>query len=375
MSIIRNAVDGMLVERDAQGRVWNQLFPRGKWHREDYPGGAITYDDAFFQRLIDNWKASGSRPVPIDYYHRGHSVDGDGNSIDDKVAAGFMHDFEVRPAGMFALCEWTERGGGYVKAGELRYISPTFQLDWLNPTTGKRAGPRLLAAGLLNDPFFTTLPKLAARDMPRVAASATPPPPTPKEPNMEKKLLCAALGIAEDTADESLMQTLQKCGAWLKTPADEETKKQAALQGALTSQAKDFEALKQAHAALAAKNTELIAAVDKLASEKRAADVEAVVEAHKAHFVPAQRDVARKLVQTAGLEDGAKMLASWPVVAPPMGVFGHGQPGDGAGEDKVANTKRLEEIARDIQKNEGVSGSVAFELASRRNPNIANKAV
>lgn len=368
MTLIRNAVEGMLVERDAQGRVWNQIFPRGKWHRDDYPNGAITYDDAFFATLLANWKASGARPVPIDYYHRGHSVDGDGNSIDDKVAAGFMHDFEVREAGLFALCEWTERGAGYVKAGELRYISPTFQLNWTNPITGKKSGPRLLAAGLLNDPFFTTLPSLAASslaEMPRVAASASAVPPANQrqEKHMDKQQVCAALGMPGDTADEMVMETMKK----MKATCDELATKQSATVEALTSQAKVAESLKQA-------NTELAAKVAVLEKAKAEAEVEAVLVANASRFVPAQRDSMKKLVQALGVEEGGKVLAAMPVVAPPKGEAGHGQPG-AEPNTKAEAAAQLEALAQEIQHKEGRGATEAYRAAMNRNPHLAAKAV
>lgn len=171
---------------------WNQLFLPGEFHRSDFPDGVIRMDEAFFARLVENWRREGGRPVPVDYFHRGET--GDDLPLEEKVAAGWISDLQARPDGVWALIGWTERARGYIAADELRYLSPTFTVDGLDRTTGQSQGPTLFGAALLNDPYL--------KELPRVAASAKPTTPQPvaqeqnnMDPQQQMAALYAALGF------------------------------------------------------------------------------------------------------------------------------------------------------------------------------------
>ena len=178
---------------------WNQIFLPGAFHRSDFPDGVIKMDEAFFARLVENWRREGSRPVPVDYFHRGET--GDDLPLEEKVAAGWISDLQVRPDGVWALIGWTERARGYIAADELRYLSPTFTVDGLDRTTGQSQGPTLFGAALLNDPYL--------KELPRVAASAKPSTPQPvaqeqnnMDPQQQMAALYAALGFPPGTKHE-----------------------------------------------------------------------------------------------------------------------------------------------------------------------------
>ena len=55
------------------------------------------------------------------------------------------------PAGpyaeLYAHVEWTERAQEYIRAGEFRYISPEFDLDWQSEKDEQHKGAALLASG------------------------------------------------------------------------------------------------------------------------------------------------------------------------------------------------------------------------------------
>ena len=175
---------------DEGGAKWNMLFPMGAtMYRSDLPGGSLTYDAEFFDAMLRNWKRCDeeSRKVsgegfrlPVDYFHRGESF-GDNLPVADKVASGWIIDLQVRPTGLFGLVRWLDDARELILADKLAYLSPTFHPDGPNKWDGGAQGPTLYGAALLNDPFLT--------QMPRVAASNAPP----QENTMDLKQLCAIL--------------------------------------------------------------------------------------------------------------------------------------------------------------------------------------
>lgn len=202
-------------ERDAQGRVWCQLFPLGTWHRSDFPGGKLELTPELLKDFIANWKAGGSPPLPVDYNHE-----------EDGPAAGWIEDLRLSAAGeLEGAIKWTDDAAEDIKADRRRYLSPTWAMQHVNRRTGTKGGPWLYGAALLNDPFYDSMPRVAAS----AASAATSPthPPTEalagQEKRMDKKRICAALGLPEDCGDEEVMAALEaKCKASLTAAADAE---------------------------------------------------------------------------------------------------------------------------------------------------------
>jgi len=58
-------------------------------------------------------------------------------------------------AELWADCDWTPRAQEYIRAGEFRYISPEFDLDWQSEKDEGHKGAALLAIGLVNRPFLS----------------------------------------------------------------------------------------------------------------------------------------------------------------------------------------------------------------------------
>ena len=57
-----------------------------------------------------------------------------------------------------------EPAAAAIKADEKRYLSPTWSMSHANRRTGAKGGPWLYGAALLNDPFYDSMPRVAASD-------------------------------------------------------------------------------------------------------------------------------------------------------------------------------------------------------------------
>lgn len=55
---------------------------------------------------------------------------------------------------MWAEVHWTDDAAEYIRNEEYAYISPEFDLDYMDPKSGNRVGAALLAIGLTNRPFL-----------------------------------------------------------------------------------------------------------------------------------------------------------------------------------------------------------------------------
>ena len=93
--------------------------------------------------LIARWKARAT-PLVVDYEHQTHNSAYNGQPA---PAAGWITDLEATGAGLYAAVEWTAKAREHIRAGEYRYISPTFSFD---RKTG--AVLELHSAALTNNP-------------------------------------------------------------------------------------------------------------------------------------------------------------------------------------------------------------------------------
>lgn len=292
--------DGSAVARPASAQdvepKWNQLFVLGTFKRGDFPGGELKIDLAFCEAMVRNWKKMGGAAKPIDSLHRGDSGE-DGLPAEEKAARGWIEDLQVRADGLWGLVRWNAKGLAFVLGDEYRYLSPSFHPDWVDSRTGKRQGPTLFGAGLLNNPFL--------EELPRVAASAVTGD-EPEENTVNKKLLCARLGIPEDSTDEAINAALAK-------PADGD-----ALKLANEKAAKDAEALKLAQdsaATLKAEALKLSERVKSLEQDKADAAIAALCTKleGEGRIIAADKERVAKLVASMGLKDATEFAASWPV--------------------------------------------------------------
>ena len=250
--------------------------------------------------------------------------------------------------------KWTAAAKARIDADELRFLSPSFVHDGIDSTTGNRQGPTLLGAALLNKPFLFDLPRVAA-------GAAHSHHPNTQENDMDKKLVCAALGMPEDTADDVLIEKMKSlCGAGAKMAQELAEKVE------LTSKP-----LKVELSAAREQVTSLQAEVSKLKGEKTEAEIATFLgqlEAEK-KLLPANRDTAKEICLKMGLEFAKKHFASSATVVP------EGEKGF-KGEDTTKLSKEqavsaLEtELARLQKDNPGLSVREARKRLAAEKPEL-----
>ncbi len=320
---------------EGEGPKWNKLFPLGATKfRADFPNGKLTFDKAFLTTMASNYVAMGKPRLKVDYFHRGHSAE-DGVSIDDKVASGKIIDVELREDGLYGLFDWTSRARDYIHSEEIDQLSPEFHPNFVSRDTGKPQGPTLLGAGLLNDPFLKELPRVAATDF----EPSTGHPLTSKEgfAPMDKKLICAALGIPDDTADDAVMAKLTDVVS--KSAVDGKSAEDAKAETAVAKASDSAKALKLSEVEgvvtkLSDDNKALAAQVSTLQSEKRATEVSAFFGklVTEGRVTPAMRTG----LEAIALKDGIEAVRFLESSAPVVSMTEKGVPGAVVPEDKKA---------------------------------------
>ena len=299
---------------------WNKLFPLGSRHRDDFPSGRIDFTPKFLATMVENWKRMGSAALPADYLHRG-DIDGD-LPVEQKVASGWIEDLELRDDGLYGLIRWTKRAREYIAADELRYLSPTFSTEAIDRSTGKPQGPTLYGCALLNTPFLTDLPRVAAS---AVAVPPAQPQPAPRATEKQmNKLICAALGLPGDSTEEAIVAAVTKAQAALAVEPKLSAEKEEAVKLAASSGA-GVEALKIALAKESSERTALSAEVTALQTAAR--DTAVQIEADKlfsAGKLPGKdTESFRKVALAMGLPEAISIFGGRAPV--PMTEEGHGK--------------------------------------------------
>lgn len=363
--------EGQRLRADAAGAVlsepkWQMLFPRGTRYRPDYPGGKVTVDQAFLLSVRANFKKLGAPKKPIDYFHRGASDVPVPNS--EKIAAGWIHDVEIRADGMWGLCSFTAAALSKIRAEELAYLSPEWRPDWIDAQTNERQGPTLIAAGLLNDPFFS--------DMPRVAASASAVPPANPPPASKAKehrtmknpiaavAALAILGLNEDATEADVAAAGEKLKA---TNAETESIKASATSQLVPLKAQ-LEAESTARKALEETVKSLTASAAKADTEAKVAAAIASPELATRLTTPQLKESFRSIVASAGFDVAVKTAQQFPVQVQ-LGTVGHGKPV--ASDDTQATAFEKIKASAAVLEKAGVPAHEAMEAAMRADPTTA----
>lgn len=352
---------GLLRPDSAQAK-WNLLFPMGETKfRSDFPKGKATFDAAFLGTLVDNFKRMAARhkgdkfALQLNYLHPEH-----GEPVENHRAAGWIEDVKLEADGLYVLVRWTDEAREFISKDEFRYLSPEFSFDWQDSDTGKRQGPTLWGAALLNTPFL--------KELPRVAASEQSNQPEPSGPNKEaqmKKAICAALGMPEDSTDEAVVekcaamakQCMAAAGHQCKAP-EADVAKLTEVQGAVTK--------------LATENAELTKRLSEFEAAKKTQDVKAFFDELIRHgkCTPSIREGMEKLALSNGLEAVKFLEAAAPMVKlGEVGIAGEPTP-----ESPEAATKKLSAMADELQKKHGLSATEAMRAALRQDKALADKA-
>lgn len=342
----------VVLSKDDSSAKWNKIFVAGEFHRADFPGGKLVVGRDEFEQMIQNWKRAGGNALPVDRFHWGESSD-TSVSADDKDAVGFIEDLRIDADGdLEGLIAWNELGREKILGDKLRYFSPTFTPKGVDQRNGSPQGFTLFGGALLNDPYLTELPRMAATNSP---SKTTNEGASPKEQHMDKKLICALLGIADTSTDNEVQEHLKKCA----TAYASASKMNADLEGLRTdfskrgdalrlaedkaiSLAKENEQLKKAQSAI-----ELSQLQDELVKDRR--------------INAAQRGDVAAYVEAQGVAKAREFFSKMPQQGFGEGEKGHSQGGDGGTTDKV---KLQAEFEAELDKL--TAKGVSVSLASRQ---------
>lgn len=332
---------------------WCALFPVGeKRHRSDFPNGAIDFSQEFLSEMIGNWERLGKPMLPVDY---GHDEGG--------IAAGWIKDMKLEGQWFKVLIDWTQRARAAIQAKELLFLSPSFSTNASDPLEGGTMGPTLFGAGLLNTPFL--------QDLPRVAASAVPNPQhpagdEPKEHHMNKKQICALLGMPDDSTDDAVMERLTKRLKHAEPDGDEK-KMSAAVEGAVALALKP---VNEKLAALEAEKVELAKKNAALEAEKLAGEAKAVTELALKKGIAQAPEFVSKLVAKGGIAFAREMVEMT------KGTVDTTERGSGASEEltRESAAKKLETLMDEAQKTHKCDRVAALELVAKSHPEVARLA-
>lgn len=264
-----------LVEADGTSAKWTKVFPVGVTkHRSDFGPKGITFSKDVLEAMISNYRAEGKPERAVNFFHRGATTAP--GAVDEKVAAGWIQDLELRDDGLYAQIKWTERARNYITKDELRYLSPEFTMGAISKDTGKPQGPTLLGAALLNDPFLTELPRVAAAEH--------------GVSTMDRKLVCSALGLNEDASDEQINEAAKSAALKSKDLTESNEALVLKMNTEVTKLNDQLTAVQKENAGLkaAARSVEVVAFVDGLVKVGKVA--------------PAIRENVLKLGEAQGLE-------------------------------------------------------------------------
>jgi phage I-like protein len=326
---------------------WQLLFPLGVTkHRADFPTGGITFSADMLGAMVSNWEAEKTERQ-VNYFHRGATNARDTTPTEQKVASGWIKGLklstkagELGPkAGLYAQIGWTKRAREFIEADELRYLSPEFTLTRLSTRTGKEQGPTLLGAALLNDPFLTELPRVAASDSPQENSMAIDPAKLRKR-----------LKLSETATDDEVNTALEKEEAAPEAPVQ-----LAEMTETVTKLNARVQAVESENAAL------------KLAERKGKVEAFVTRMVKEGRISPAIRENVVKMGEASGLEAISFFEKQTPVVSlTEKGIAGSTESDAGTEVDEAG--KKFLALADDIHAKQGGTYQAAHQAAKAQLP-------
>lgn len=183
---------GVALQFRAPGQVpeWIELIPAGEFQGRDGRRFVNSAPDAVVAAFADH---RGSLPVDIE-----HSSEHKAQQGDPAPAVGWVESLEVRDGAVWARVEWTDQGRELIASRQYRYYSPVF---WFEKSTDQVLA--LKSAGLTNQPNL----HFPALNQQRGAQSPTG---NHEEPVMALNAIRAALGLAEDASETSIIDAIKK---------------------------------------------------------------------------------------------------------------------------------------------------------------------
>lgn len=343
----------------ATSSKWNLVFPRGEWHGPNLAsiGGSIVIDDAMLREVVANWKAAGMPPLPVRKTHAHLDETDPVKRLELEKAVGLLADMRVTAQGLEVLTEWNDAGVAAVKSGEWNFWSPEWAPQHTDRRTGDTRGWWLSGVALTNDPFFHT--------MPAVAASTAIPPGSPTgKPNKGKHMnyakIAAALGMPEDSTEEAILAECSKMKA-------SSSSMQASLTAAVQKAVQPVEAqLKAATDRIIAIETEKAKADEALFAR----DVNDVIEAAKreGYACEPMRASISLVAKASGLEEAKKLAMS--AAKLPLATKGNGQGATTVEASAAEYAAALEKFSTE----KGLRGSAAVKAFHATHPAMAKVA-
>lgn len=127
-----------------------QILRTGTFYHPLY--GRFTVSKKVLEIMVANFEQHHPKPpteLVVDWEHTS-AIEPPQKS----PAAGWIKGLVIKDDGLFADVEWTEEAASEIRAGEYRFISPEFNLNYRDKETGEPIGATLLAVALTNRPFI-----------------------------------------------------------------------------------------------------------------------------------------------------------------------------------------------------------------------------
>jgi phage I-like protein len=180
------------------GRPAPELLPLHPFGEFVGNGIPLHFDDESL-RLANAALQTRGNPWVLDWHHATlkaeQATPGPDGTLPKAPAAGWITSLEVHDGYVYGRVQYTEQGRADVASGAMGYVSPVLLYT---EDDGHVVGYHSHA--LTNNP--------GTYWQRRIGLELTPANPPQKESRMDKKLLCKALGIAEDSTDEQINQRL-----------------------------------------------------------------------------------------------------------------------------------------------------------------------
>lgn len=183
---------------DTSNVSWIHAMPIGKYNHPTY--GELDFTPERIGRFAASVKNKVRGIDPdIDYDHKARTDE----------AAGWVKDADARTDGLWLLVDWTTSALSKIKEKAYRYFSPEFDDEWTD-NQGNKHQDVLFGGGLTNRPFLKDL-------IPVNLSELSFGEPSTGGEEVDKKAICKALGLPEDSTDEQVMAKLTEQSASIVT--------------------------------------------------------------------------------------------------------------------------------------------------------------
>lgn len=344
---------------------WNTLFPTGKWHH--HSGTKLDLTRELAKEFIANWKAGGSPRLPITMHHApGDEAKMSRADLEEaKKARGWIEDLRIGDGESLieAAIKWTDATKKLIDADEYSYISPEWSMAHRDRRTGEVGGAWIWGAALTNEPFFDSMPRVAASH----ETQPTQPPDEAvkaKEQHMLKRLI-AALRLPETATEDEVVAAAEKI---LASHTEAEVKLTAAVK-----QTAETAVLKATVDSLKASNDELSKKFAAAEEEKKSTQLTALIDGARRAGKAMPADLVANITAYAKLdfEGATKMVASLPVNPALKAEMGVSTAGAGDETPESAHLK-LTAAVDELAKKEGISHDAARQRVTKSHPQLAS---